>query len=204
MVAVSPAAPTDAVGESDPYGPAHLAQSAQDLVNTSETDFVPFVTSSGDDGLDVYRSHFTQSGITCAATTNPGCNGILSSTTAGSTLGGGTEAGGDEGGIIIGWDYTTVTSSPGIGTGAGKCKLQWTAGRHFGLSGLNSAHPTGNPVALETANTSLDGSAVTVQASPPATTSTVYVLPTCSGTTPGRSFVGQITATQPGAIGKPQ
>jgi hypothetical protein len=196
--------PTDLAGESDAFGPAHIAQSSQDLVATSVDDFVPFQTSSGNDGLDVYRSHFTQSGITCAAATNPGCNGVLSTSSAGSTLGGGTEAGGDEGGAIIGWDYATVTTSKGTGTNSTKCKVQWTKGRHFGFSGINNLHPGGNPVALETANVTVAGSAVTVQASPVPTATVLYVLPVCNVTTTNQAFAAQITATQPGAIGKKQ
>jgi hypothetical protein len=202
--------PTDLAGETDAFGPAHVAQSSQDLVATSVDDFVPFLTSSGNDGLDVYRSHFTQSGITCAAATNPGCNGVLSTSSGGSTLGGGTEAGGDEGGAIIGWDYATVTTSKGTGSNSSYCKVQWTKGRHFGFSGTNATHAGGQPLLLESSNVTINGSVVTVQGSgsvPPATNptaTTLYVLPACSVTTTGRAFAAQMTATQPGTIAKKQ
>jgi hypothetical protein len=93
----------DITTETDGFGPAHLAQAAQDAVDTTVADFVPFFTATGgvggvSDGLDVYRSHFTQSG----KVGNNGKATTLNATDGGNTLGGGTEAGGDEGGLIEG------------------------------------------------------------------------------------------------------
>ena len=72
-----------------------LVTSAQNLVNSTVPDFVPFKTTNGSDpGLstEVYRSHYLQSGI------SPN-NG----------LGGQTEAGGDVGGCI-----EKVSAPPGV------------------------------------------------------------------------------------------
>jgi hypothetical protein len=91
-------------------------------VDNYSSDFVPFATSSGSDGLNVYRSHFTASGIA-------GDNGnatVANSQNGGNTLGGGPEAGGDVGGAIQGpfpgnWSYPTVTS--GYADSVGKAKV---------------------------------------------------------------------------------
>jgi hypothetical protein len=93
----------------DPYGPDILAQSAQDDVDNTVSDFVPFHTSNNSDGLDVYRSHFTQSGVA-------GDNGNATeqnSENNGNTLGGGPEAGGDVGGAIEGPFGITVPDTTG-------------------------------------------------------------------------------------------
>ena len=100
------------VPDSDPYGPTALAQSAEDNVDTTVADFVPFATSSGSDGLAVYRSHFTQSGVTCTGTA--ACNGTA--TAANSLDGGNTlgldDEGGDMGGLIQG--PFGISQAPGV------------------------------------------------------------------------------------------
>lgn len=116
----------------DPYGPDVLAQSEQDSVDNTVSDFVPFHTSNGSDGLDVYRSHFTQSG-------HIGNNGVATPPNlldGGNTLGGATEAGGDVGGAIEGpfgvpVRYSgTVTTTKILTAGKGY-KVTWTAGEKF-------------------------------------------------------------------------
>jgi hypothetical protein len=122
----------------DVLGPQVLAQAAQDLVDSTVADFVPFAVSTGSDGLGVYRSHFSRSGVSCPAGSN--CNGSASAPNAldgGNSLGGGLEAGGDVGGLIIGWDSGTVnTQNFGI-----LGKVTRTGGRPFGFS-------TGTPANL--------------------------------------------------------
>ena len=125
---------------SDPFGFDAVAQGAQDFVDQDVADFVPFHTTTGSDGLEVYRSHFTQSGITCSTTVNPTCNGNATSANTldgGNTLGGGPELGGDEGGLIEGpFGETTpeangyVTWASTITTGKGY-KVSWKQGAKF-------------------------------------------------------------------------
>jgi hypothetical protein len=83
----------------DPLGPTALAQATEDNINNANAvaDFVPFHTTDGSDGLDVYRSHrtITGTGVT-------GSNGTATAETPnGNTLGVG-EKGGDVGGLIEG------------------------------------------------------------------------------------------------------
>jgi len=92
----------------DQYGPTALAQAAQDTVDTTVADFVPFNTSDGTDGLTVYRSHFTRAPIPAAQVSN--------GPVAGNTRGGGTEKGGDEGGAIQGPFGVDATSSGKVST----------------------------------------------------------------------------------------
>ncbi len=80
-----------------------LVQRTQDDVNSTIPDFVPFHTTDNSDGLDVYRSHYTQSTIL-------GNNGTLSTSLQGNTLGGPSEAGGDMGGCI----EKNPASAPGV------------------------------------------------------------------------------------------
>jgi hypothetical protein len=85
--------------DSDPLGPTALAQATEDNINASNAvaDFVPFHTSDGSDGLDVYRSHRTITGTGVV-----GSNGTATTETPnGNTLGVG-EKGGDVGGLIEG------------------------------------------------------------------------------------------------------
>jgi hypothetical protein len=154
--------PSSLVG-ADPYGPDVLAQSAQDLVDTTVSDFVPFYTSGGSDGLDVYRSHFTQSGIA-------GNNGAATAATPnGNTLGGDTEAGGDVGGAIQGPFGVTGPTTNGTVTTSGTLtknkgyKVTWKGGIQF------------------TAGTSWEGGSITINgtdytiANVALTTTTLYV-----------------------------
>jgi hypothetical protein len=94
---------------SDPYGPADIAQLAQDFVDQDVADFVPFATSTGSDGLEVYRSHYTQSAIVA----NNGSKTTANSLDNGNALGGGAEAGGDMGGLIQGPFGTTLATTNG-------------------------------------------------------------------------------------------
>jgi len=124
--------PNSLIG-ADPYGPDVLAQTAQDSVNTTSTDFVPFATSDGSDGLDVYRSHFKQSGVA-------GNNGNVTAANSfdgGNTLGGGAEAGGDVGGAIQGPFGVTVPTTNGAVTTSSTLtkgkgyKVTWKSGAPF-------------------------------------------------------------------------
>ncbi len=117
----------------DPYGPDVLAQTAQDLVDSTVSDYVPFYTSDGSDGLDVYRSHFTQSGVA-------GDNGAATPANSldnGNTLGGGEEAGGDVGGAIQGPFGITVPNTTGTVSTSGTLtkkkgyKVTWVSGVQF-------------------------------------------------------------------------
>jgi hypothetical protein len=118
---------------SDPYGPAAVAQSAQDFVDSDVADFVPFHTSTGSDGLEVYRSHFTQEAVTA----NNGAATSANLLDGGNTLGGLTEGGGDEGGLIEGPFGTTVNPTTGYVTTSGTLttgkgyKVTWKGGAHF-------------------------------------------------------------------------
>jgi hypothetical protein len=117
---------TDSTGQTNAQT---LVSKAQKLVNSSIPDFVPFtpvcrLTASGKDdpGLDVYRAHFTISGVT--ADDGP-LNATVSCTTGGShtlkyyTLGGqdstgaNNEAGGDVGGAIQG-PFNSTTGQPTV------------------------------------------------------------------------------------------
>jgi hypothetical protein len=119
--------------DTDPVGPAALAAAAQNAIDTTIADYVPFYTANGgiggvSDGLTVYHSHFARTGPTrsCGGT---GCTGsrIIAghngTATAANTIAGGNDLGvadqgGDEGGTIQGpfgdtpWTsgYVTVTS----------------------------------------------------------------------------------------------
>jgi hypothetical protein len=128
---------------SDPYGPAALAQLAQDYVDVDIADFVPFnacpttdtntictaatggIGPSYNDGLSVYRSHYTLITAKSAQTSpllaqdvvpvdgngvGPSSNSYAAITGA-ETIGGGTEAGRDEGGLIVGPYLTNFTPS---------------------------------------------------------------------------------------------
>ena len=130
--------------DSDPYGPRLVAQEAQNYVNQDVVDFVPFSActpgtfpcTTPNDGLSVYRSHYTQSGVT-------GVNGSVTtaaSPSGANTLGGGTEAGGDMGGFIEGpFGITTpdangyVTWASALTTGKGY-KVTWKQGDKFSTS----------------------------------------------------------------------
>jgi hypothetical protein len=103
-------------GSTDPVGPAALAQAAQDAIDTTVADYVPFYTAKGgiggkSDGLDVYHSHFTDQvplgscapvGTCRSVVGKNGSATPVNATDNGNTLGGGVEQGGDMGGVIEG------------------------------------------------------------------------------------------------------
>ncbi len=178
----------------DSLGPQALAQAAQDLVDNTIADYVPFATSTNSDGLEVYRSHFTQSGVSCP---NGGtCNGnatLPSALDGGNTLGGGPEAGGDMAGLTIGWDYGTVdTANFGL-----LGKVTRTGGRAFGFS----AGSPPNPAALVGKTININGSSYEVVAAP--STSTLYTL-TNTGTQTNVPYSAYIPPSSPGVLGKKQ
>jgi hypothetical protein len=147
------------VPNSDAYGPAAVAQLAQDYVDSDVADFVPFVacplsdpscaSSTPTDGLSVYRSHFTQEAVVA----NNGSATTANILNNGNTLGGGTEGGGDEGGLIEGPFGITVSTTNGTAVTTGvlvKNKgyaVTWHAGVHY------------------TAGTSWEGGTITVNGS---------------------------------------
>jgi hypothetical protein len=135
---------SDLANETDTLGPAHLAQFAQNAVDGTDADFVPFkACSSADptcsttapvDGLAVYHSHFSYTFPlnTCTAS-QPGCvpdvgdNDIAGNNGAatpantkdgGNALGGNNstvfESGGDMGGVIEGMAAFNATTHPDI------------------------------------------------------------------------------------------
>jgi hypothetical protein len=170
-------------------------------------DFVPFTTSSNNDGLEVYREHFTQSAKTCSYTGTTTCDGDATPTeslTDGNSLGGGPEQGGDEGGVIIGWDYSTVkTANQTTGACAGTTKVSKTAGRTFGFSAAQPGHTTGNPAVLVGMTVNIAGTPAVVSGCIAPTSTTLYV-PGSSGTHTGLPFSVYIAPTVTGAIGKKQ
>jgi hypothetical protein len=89
----------DANDYGDPFGPAHLAQVSQDIVDSTMADFVPFCSTIAGDSLNLYRSHsnIVHDSWVPAITGN---NGAVSA--CGDSLGLGTEAGSDVGGLILG------------------------------------------------------------------------------------------------------
>lgn len=187
--------------DGDPLGPTALAQSMQDNIDSTVADFVPFTTSTNSDGLEVYRSHFSQQGKTCSYTAPaPGneCNGSQTATeslTNGNSLGGGPEQGGDEGGVIVGWDHSTVTvTATTSGACKGLSKVAKTAGRTFGFSAANAAHTGGNPVALEGLTVTVNGNPATVSSCIAPTPAALYVTPALTAGA-GQSFSVYIAPT---------
>ena len=191
----------------DPLGPTGLATSMQDNIDTTVADFVPFTTSSNSDGLEVYREHYTQSGKTCSYTGVQTCDGNATPTetlTGGNSLGGGPEQGGDEGGVIIGWDYSTVkTANQTTLACAGKTKVSKTAGRTFGFSAAQPGHTTGNPAVLVGQTVTINGVSQVVSGCITPTTTTLYVNGSL-GTHTGYPFSVYIAPTTTGALGKKQ
>jgi len=196
--------------DSDPLGPTALAHNMQDNIDAAiETDFVPFETTGNADGLNLYHSHFTQSLKSCGYTlVAPGneCNGGQSPTeaeTSGNSLGGnntdGTaEQGGDEGGVIFGWDHSTVTVAAGIGAEVNDWKLTKTAGRTFGFSGTENTHAAGNPAILSGATVYVSGLACTQDSAHPPTAALLYVTKASCALTAGagQSFAAYIAPTE--------
>jgi hypothetical protein len=184
----------------DPLGPAALAQSSQDLVDSTIADFVPFKTSTGSDGLEVYRSHFVQSAIQ----PNNGDATAANTLDGGNSLGGDAEAGGDEGGVIVGRDNATVITANGTGTTAGKGKVTWKTGHHFGLSAADGTHLTGNPAALVGKTVSINGANFVVAATPAPTTTILYTTTQTGAHTTPVPFSVYISPTSPGLLKKKQ
>ena len=188
----------------DPVGPAALAAAAQNAIDTTVADYVPFYTATGgiggvSDGLSVYHSHFKDTVplgscspvATCKSVT--GVNGAATSanaTNGGNTLGGGDEAGGDVGGVIEGpfgiaeaFSGTVTTSA--THTNNKGYKVTWTAGQKF----LANAAWEGQSITID--------SVVYTIANVLPTTTTLYVT-TSPGTATGQSY----SATLPTALAK--
>jgi hypothetical protein len=183
----------------DPYGPDVLAQSAQDNVDATVADFVPFYTSNGEDGLDVYRSHFTQSGVVG----NNGSVTVPNSGDNGNTLGGSDEAGGDVGGAIEGPFGITVSTTGGTAITTSTLtknkgyKVTWKAGLEFTPG-----------TAWEGGSITIDGAAYTI-ANVALTTTTLYVTTNPGTNTTAVPFAADFsytypTATAPGVLNHKQ
>lgn len=183
----------------DPYGPDVLAQSAQDNVDNTVADFIPFRTSTGSDGLDVYRSHFTQS----AVIGNNGAATAPNSEDNGNTLGGSTETGGDVGGAIEGPFGITVADTTGTAITSGTdtknkgYKVTWKSGIKFA------------------AGTSWEGGSITINGLPytianvALTTTVLYVTTDPGNNTTAQPFSAAFpytyaAATAPGVLNKKQ
>ena len=161
------------------------------------------------DGLEVYRSHFTQEGKDCSytGTTQAGeqeCNGAQTPTealTGGDSLGGSTEQGGDQGGLIIGWDHDTVkTANQTTGACAGKTKVTKTAGRNFGFSATSAVHTGGFPAALEGLTVQINGTGYVVSSCATPSASILYVNGSL-GTQTNLPFAAYIAPTACGTNG---
>jgi len=159
-----------AVPNSDTYGPAAVAQEAQNYVDQDIADFVPFSAcapgqlscATPTDGLAVFRSHFTPKGVslTGVCTLSNGSVTTANSSDGGNTLGGGTECGGDVGGLVYGPFGTT---GPAVGyvlwtatLTAGKgYKVTWKQGDKFVTTWSPGSDITlaGQVVQLETNST---------------------------------------------------
>lgn len=110
----------------DPYGPDVLAQTAQDYVDVTDADFVPFyTTANGGDGLDVYRSHYKQENVAA----DNGAATPANTFDGGNTLGGGSEAGGDVAGLIEGPFGVPVDASGTVTTSG--TTVTWKSGTKF-------------------------------------------------------------------------
>jgi len=192
-------------GNTDPLGPVALVSSIRDYIDSTVADFVPFeacpvgdtlpicsVNGNNFDGLEVYRSHFTQELKT-------GTNGPATPTealTGGNSLGGGTEQGGDQGGLIIGWDHDVVkTADQKTGACAGTTKVSKVSGRNFGYSGTAAG--------LEGKTVYIGGTGYVVSTCATPTSATLYVNATL-GTLTNQSFAAYSAPTSPGVTGKHQ
>ena len=194
----------------DPIGPAALAQAAQDAIDTTVADYVPFYTAKGgiggvSDGLDVYHSHFTD--VVPSGTCGPSCvhvvgkNGVATAKNAtdnGNTLGGGTETGGDVGGVIEGPFNGHIGNFSGTVT---------TTATHTLNKGWKVTKTGG---ALFVAGSSWYGYTINIAGTPftiasvPLTTSVLYVT-TSPGTATGQAYTASAPtalATAPGVLNK--
>ena len=178
----------------DSLGPQALAQAAQDLVDNTIADFVPFATSTNSDGLAVYRSHSTQAGVACMPGSTCNGNATLPNTLdGGNTLGGGSEAGGDIAGLTIGWDYGTVSTTNFGLLG----RVTRTGGRPFGFSAGSPA----NPAALVGKTISINGTNYEVVAAPSG--NLLFTL-TNTGAQTAVPYSAYISPSAPGVLGKKQ
>ena len=175
-------------------GPVRAGQRGQTV-----TDFVPFYTTGGTDGLDVYRSHFTQSGVA-------GNNGTATAANLednGNTLGGSTEAGGDVGGAIQGPFGITVPETTGTvitsstDTKNKGYKVTWKSGTKFTVGTLwEGGSITINGAEFMIANVALTATVLYVTADPGANTTAVSYAAAFPHTYPA--------ATAPGVLNKKQ
>jgi len=178
--------PNSLIG-ADPYGPDVLAQSEQDNVDKTVSDFVPFYTTGGTDGLDVYRSHFKQSGIAC----NNGTATAANLEDNGNTLGGSTEAGGDVGGAIQGPFGITVPETTGTvitsstDTKNKGYKVTWKSGTKFTAG-----------ASWEGGSITIDGAAFTI-ANVALTTTVLYVTTDPGANTTAVSYAAAFPYTYP-------
>ena len=139
-----------AVPNTDPSGPAKVAQEAQNYVDGAIADFIPFqactpgtypCTTGLTDGLSLFRSHFTPTGVvlTGSCTLSNGSVTPSNGFDTGNDLGGGTECGGDVGGLVYGpfgtttpsESYVTWTTTHTVNKGY---KLTWKNGDKFTTS----------------------------------------------------------------------
>jgi hypothetical protein len=188
----------------DPVGPAALAAAAQNAIDTTIADYVPFYTAHGgiggaSDGLTVYHSHFARTGPvrSCGGT---GCTGgrivagkngtpTAANTTSGGNDLGVLDEGGDEGGVIQGpFDGTQWTSGYVTVTSPATC----TANKGWKVTRKTLAGSTGFAVgaAWEGKAITIGGQSLTV--APVATTSTIlyvggYASGACVGSAPPSS-----------------
>jgi hypothetical protein len=195
------------------WGPTALAQATEDNIDNSNAvaDFVPFATSSGSDGLEVYRSHRTEAPTTCTAT-GP-CNGTATganSLDGGNTLGVNDE-GGDVGGLIEG-PFGTPYTTGHVDTTTVTCVSKKGYEIHFESGDAFVAGASWEGLAIE-----IGGVSYQVSTGVPVTATALYVggnstSKTCTGPVPPASKKGlfyNITgpasapaAATPGVIGK--
>lgn len=211
--------------DTDAWGPTVLAQTTENNINASNAvaDFVPFQacptadptcsSSTPTDGLALYRSHRTQSGVTC--TTSGPCNGTATAANladGGNTLGVDDE-GGDVGGLIEGPFGAAETAgrveTASVCTSHKGYKLTWEAGDHFVAGNV-----------WDGLTVTVGGVAYTVSPGVTAnTTTSLYIggnstSTTCTGPVPPTNVKGQFysitgpspapAATTPGIIAKKQ
>lgn len=190
--------PNSLIG-ADPYGPDVLAQSEQDNVDSTVTDFVPFYTTGGTDGLDVYRSHFTSSKIVG----NNGNATLANQLDGGNTLGASGEAGGDVGGLIEGPFGITVPTTNGTvitsstDTKNKGYKVTWKSGSKFTAGTAwegGSININGAPFTI--ANVALTATVLYVTTDPGANTTAVPYAADFAST--------YLLATAPGVLNKHQ
>ena len=188
----------------DPVGPAALAAAAQNAIDTTIADYVPFYTAHGgvggvSDGLTVYHSHFARTGPvnSCGGT---GCTGARviagynGTATAKNALTGGNDLGvldrgGDEGGVIQGpFGGTLWTSGYVTVTSPATC----TANKGWKVTRKTLAGSTGFAVGAAWENQAITIGGESFKVAPVATTSTIlyvggYASGACVGPPPPSS-----------------